>query len=119
MESKGADVLQGHYDYKTATFQSLSQEDQYRPIVTDATAAYLTATNQRKYQNITLIGKSLGTLALGHLLTTQLEVKDAVFVWLTPLFNNEVFRQQIMAKKHHGLFVIGSSYPHHDRAKLA
>jgi hypothetical protein len=57
MESKGADVLQGHYDYKTATFQSLSQEDQYRPIVTDATAAYLTATNQRKYQNITLYWK--------------------------------------------------------------
>jgi hypothetical protein len=49
----------------------------------------------------------------------QPEVKDAVFVWLTPLFNNEVFRQQIMAKKHHGLFVIGSRDPHHDRAKLA
>jgi hypothetical protein len=45
MESKGADVLQVHYNYKTEAFQALSQEDQYRYIITDATAAYEIALN--------------------------------------------------------------------------
>jgi hypothetical protein len=119
MESKGAGVLQVHYNYKTETFQTLSQKEQYQHIITDATIAYKTAIKQRDYQHVTLIGKSLGTLALGHLLTTQPEVENTGFVWLTPLFRNEALHLQMMSRKHRALFVIGSSDPHYDQSKLA
>jgi hypothetical protein len=119
MESKGADVLQVNYDYKTKAFQSLSQEDQYNRIISDATAAYKVGRKQSEYKNITLIGKSLGTLALGHLLMTQPELHTANFIWLTPLFRNEAFRLQVMSLAHHALFVIGSSDPYYDKQILS
>lgn len=97
MVSQGADVLEVHYNYNTETFQALSQADQYRHITADATAAYQTVMKQRNYKSVTLIGKSLGTLALGHLLSTQPELSGASFVWLTPLFRDETLHRQVLS----------------------
>lgn len=119
IENKGADILQVHYDYKTKTFQAFSQEDQYRYIITDAMAAYKTAMKQRAYEHVTLIGKSLGTLALGHLLATQPASSKANYVWLTPLFRNEALRLQMMSLNHHALFVIGTNDTHYDEQMLS
>jgi predicted alpha/beta-hydrolase family hydrolase len=107
----GADVLQLRYTYQTESFQSLNQEAQYQKIIADCSAAYATAIKQRNYTRITLVGKSLGTLALGHLLTRQPELSNATFIWLTPLFNHRHLHKQIMSLKHHALFVIGTKDP--------
>ncbi len=110
----GADVLQVRYSYQSKSFQALSQEAQYQKIIADCFAAYATATKQRDYTRVTLVGKSLGTLALGYLLAQQHELKKATFAYLTPLLNNEQLRKQITLVKHRALFVIGSSDPHYN-----
>jgi hypothetical protein len=115
---QGADVLQLLYNYQSEAFQSLSQEAQYQTIIADYSAAYNAATTQRTYSRITLVGKSLGTLALGHLLTQQPKLKTASFIWLTPLFNNNLLRQQIASVKHRGLFVIGTKDAHYSAETL-
>ncbi len=118
LKNKGADVLQVRYNYQTKTFQSLTDEEQYRHIINDAITVYITAREQHHYSQVTLIGKSLGTLALGHLLTTRAELSEATFIWLTPLFRNEELRKQIMALRHHALFAIGTKDPHYDSKVL-
>jgi hypothetical protein len=58
-------------------------------------------------------------LALGHLLAAQPALSKENFVWLTPLFRNEALRLQMMSRKHHALFVIGSSDTHYDAQLLS
>ena len=50
-----------------------------------------------RYERVVLIGKSLGTLAMGHLLTMADPPPNVGAVWLTPLLSNERLRQQISA----------------------
>lgn len=116
---KGADLLQLRYNYQTDETQSLSQEEQYQRLITDCTAAYDVATQQRNYSGLTLVGKSLGTLALGHLLTTRFNPANTTFVWLTPLLRNEHLYKQINSRKHRSLFVIGTKDSHYDPSLLA
>ena len=63
--------------------------------------------------------KSIGTLALGHLLTTDVRLAQARVIWLTPLLKNDRLRVQIQQCRQRSLFVIRSADPHYDRAYLA
>jgi hypothetical protein len=112
LSKRGADVLQLRYTYQNEAFQSLPEQAQYEKIVGDCTAAFSIAKQQREYSQITLVGKSLGTLALGHLLT-QNDISSTKFVWLTPLLRNEYLRNQITSRQHQALFVIGTKDPHY------
>ncbi len=111
---QGMDVLQLRYNYQTDSFQSLNQEAQSQKIITDCSAAYAAVRKQRNYTRMTLVGKSLGTLPLGHLLARQPELESTSFIWLTPLFNNEYLRKQITPIKHRALFVIGTKDLHYN-----
>jgi alpha/beta superfamily hydrolase len=85
----------------------------------DATAACSVALKRRSYDQVALIGKSIGTLVLGHLISTHPELDEPRCIWLTPLLRNERLRSQITQTRHRGLFVIGTADPHYDHAKLA
>ena len=74
---------------------------------------------QRPYRQVTLIGKSLGTLSLGYLLTTQTLPLHARSIWLTPLIQSEKLRQQIQRGRHPSLFVIGTADPYYNVTYLA
>lgn len=83
----GADVLQVEYAYNLRTdFQALPNSERLQWLFTDA-AACSAALTQYTYEQVTLIGKSIGTLAMGHLLTTEPRLAQAV--WLTPLLRND------------------------------
>jgi hypothetical protein len=112
LSKRGADVLQLRYNYQSEAFQSLAEKAQYQKVIADSSAAYTTAIKQQSYSQITLVGKSLGTLALGHLLT-QSGLAKTKFIWLTPLFRNESLRNQITSVKHQALFVIGTKDTHY------
>jgi hypothetical protein len=73
---------------------------------------------QRPYQHITLIGKSLGTLAMGYLLATETRLAQSRAIWLTPLLRSSQVRAQIESGPH-GLVVIGTADSHYDHAYLA
>ena len=119
---RGADVLRVEYAYNTnATYKALSQAEQGEWLNADVTAAYQAAAARRPYERITLVGKSLGTLAMSHLLTTEEGLSGATAVWLTPLLRFEQPRRQIARWGQGGrsLFVIGSADPYYDAAGLS
>jgi hypothetical protein len=119
---KGTDLLRVEYAYnKNEQYGAASQAEQGQWLDADVTAAYRAAVAQRPYERITLVGKSLGTLAMSHLLATEDGLAGATAVWLTPLLRFEQPRRQIARWGRGGrsLFVIGSADPYYDAAGLA
>ena len=110
---RGWDVLRVEYAYnKHPECQTLPATERHRWLLADATAAWRAGLGQRAYERVVLIGKSLGTLAMGHVLTAK-DLPPAVgAVWLTPLLSEEPLRQQIRQYGGPSLFVIGTADPH-------
>lgn len=82
----------------------------------DSVAACRALLDQRPYQRLTLIGKSLGTLAMGDLLTTFLVAMPVHAIWLTPLFLDQELLEQIRQASAPSLFVIGTRDAGYDPA---
>lgn len=115
----GADILLVEYAYtKKPGFNELPDDEKQRWFLEDVTAAYRAAIVQRNYGRITIIGKSLGTLAMGYLLTTIPELGGAEAVWITPLLHNETLCEQIERWAGHSLFAVGTADPEHDHARF-
>jgi hypothetical protein len=119
LRAAGADVCAVDTHYASPAFQSLPDAEQIRRMAQDAEAAWRTVAAQRDYTRITLVGKSLGTLALGHLLASQPVLRGADFIWLTPLLRLDALFAQITAAPQRALFVIGDADPHYHPARLA
>jgi predicted alpha/beta-hydrolase family hydrolase len=119
LQERGWDVLRVEYAYNTRPeFQTLPEQERDRWLLADTTAAWRAGLGQRTYERVVLIGKSLGTLAMGHLLTMG-DLPPAVgAVWLTPLLTKERLRQQISRYGGLSLFVIGTADPHFDPVVL-
>lgn len=118
----GADVLWVEYAYLgQAAFRALPDDEQERRFFADVEAALRTGGAQRSYARLTLVGKSLGTLAMGHLLGARAAGAAggrADAVWLTPLLRNERLRRQIGEHRPPSCIVIGTADPHYDPALL-
>src|SRR5439155_18580695 len=114
------DVLGVEYTYgRQPRFQALPDVEQDQWFRADVSAVFDAALAQRNYERVTLVGKSIGTLAVGDLLTTKTRLPRPECVWLTPLLGNERLCAQIKQVRHRALFVIGTSDPEYDQAKLA
>jgi hypothetical protein len=118
--NEGADVLRVETMYvKRDAFEALSPADRARWVFEDASAAYRAAVSQRAYRLITLVGKSLGTLAMGHLLGTENRMIQVQALWLTPLLWNDTLCAQIEEHRPRSLFVAGTDDPHHRAEKVS
>lgn len=116
----GADVLRIETMYlRERGFDTLAPADKARWVFEDATAACRAALAQRPYQRMTLVGKSLGTLAMAHILTTEEALPQAEAVWLTPLLWNDRLRAQILEAKPRSLFAAGTGDSHYNAGYLA
>jgi hypothetical protein len=119
MLASGADVLSVEYEYnRREDFLALKGEGRTRWLITDVVNACQTVLGKRPYEEITLIGKSIGTLAMGHLLTTEAKFTKAGAIWLTPLLRNDRLRKRIQQGGQRSLFVIGTADPHYDQSHL-
>jgi predicted alpha/beta-hydrolase family hydrolase len=116
--NQNADVLRVDYAYLKPEYQAADEQKQREWFEADVLATYEVGLQQRRYEQVTLIGKSLGTLALGHVLTAKRPQK-AKCVWLTPLLGIDRLYDQIMASRQAGLFVIGTSDSHYHKNRLA
>lgn len=117
--SLGADVLQVEYAYhEMEGFQALSYSEQMQWLFTDVASAWCAALSQRTYQQVTIIGRSMGTLAVGHLFATGGVPLQTRVVWLTPLLRDEKLRSQMKQYQMHSLFVIGTADPHYEPSYL-
>ena len=118
--ARGADVLRVEYAYQQrADFKTATADEQGRWVVADVTAACQAVLAQRDYEQITFVAKSLGTLALGPMLTAEQRLARAHVVWLTPLLRIDHVRTDIARWGGHSLFVIGTADPYYDAAYLA
>jgi predicted alpha/beta-hydrolase family hydrolase len=116
---RGWDVLRVAYAYNTRPeFQDLTKPERDRWLLEDTTAAWRAGLGRRTYKRVVLIGKSLGTLAMGHLLTMADPPSNVGAVWLTPMLAEERLRQQIRQYAGSSLFVIGTADPHFDPVVL-
>ena len=116
--NRGADVLWVEYDYRAqAGFGAASMAERQRRLAEDALAATRAGLAQRDYGRVTLVGKSLGTLAMG-IVISSLELPIAEAIWLTPLVRQSGLRQQIAQAAPRSLFIIGTADPHYDQASL-
>lgn len=106
--AKGADLLQVEYAYPKTDFMKRSNPEQSDWIAADVRAACAAGLQKRPYRKITLIGKSLGTLAMGHLLDER-EFSAAACVWSTPILASEWLCSQIKKHRPRSLFIIGTA----------
>jgi predicted alpha/beta-hydrolase family hydrolase len=74
MLNRGADVLQLQYEYsRKDDFASLDGEGKRRWLMTDVSKACRAVLERRSYGKITLVGKSMGTRAMGHFLSCEVK----------------------------------------------
>jgi pimeloyl-ACP methyl ester carboxylesterase len=107
---QGADVLQIEYAYYRTDFSKQPESEQDNWLSSDVFAACNAGLAQRAYEKITLVGKSLGTIAMGHLLADP-RFPTAACVWLTPLLTVEWLRARIEQIHPRSFFVIGTADP--------
>ena len=117
LQKRGADVLRVEYAYPKTDFRQRSQQEQADRLAADVRGACAAGLARRAYKKITLIGKSLGTLAMAHLLEEP-RFAAAACVWSTPVLADAWLCAQI--RKHHprSLFIIGTADHFYDPALL-
>src|SRR5688572_24995872 len=105
---QGADVLRIEYAYYRTDFLKPPEDEQDKWISSDVFATCNNVLSHHPYEKITLIGKSLGTVAMGHLLADN-RFHTAIYVWETPLLTVEWLRSRIEKTRPYSLFVIGTA----------
>src|SRR5687768_16578426 len=108
----GYDILHVEYRYNRADFPEPGGEDRKQALLDDVKAAYAAAIAQGSYTTITLVGKSLGSVAMSLLLSAHSELADAVCIWLTPLVRVPAVGRSIARHKGRSLIVAGTADPH-------
>ncbi|HEX7976703.1 MAG TPA: alpha/beta family hydrolase [Anaerolineales bacterium] len=114
---RGFDVLQVHTDYTRPEFQASSRRDQGIWLAADAKSAVQAGRAQGQYDHLVLVGKSIGTLVLAHLVANE-STAGAGAIWLTPLLHQPQLVEAAVRCKGPALFVAGSGDPTFDEAAL-
>jgi hypothetical protein len=118
LQERNADVLAVDYAYMTRPeFRHFGPGAEER-LHSDVAAAVHSALRYRHYARVTLIGKSLGTLAMGCLLADRI-VEPSCAIWLTPLLKREELFTQMLRQQHRSLIVIGTADAHYDPGLLS
>jgi len=116
----GVDILRVEYAYhKVPGWLKLPGDEPDRWLAADVTAAYRAAIGLRPYRELILIGKSIGTMAMAHLLTMPDRFAgNARAVWLTPAFGLPNLTGLMTRCPDPSLIVIGDADHHYDTAAL-
>jgi dienelactone hydrolase len=117
LQKRGADVLRVEYAYPKTDFRQRPQQEQADRLSADVRAACAAGLARRAYKKITLIGKSLGTLAIAHLLEDP-RFAAAACVWSTPVLASDWMCAQIRKHLPRSLFIIGTADDFYNPALL-
>jgi predicted alpha/beta-hydrolase family hydrolase len=115
--SLGADVLRVEYPYDSLPeFGTSGERVQKKWVFEDSTAALESVWKRRSYGRTTLVGKSLGTLAMGHVLTSTSKAEDIRGVWMTPVLIDPDLREAMEKTQCPSLVIIGSADRYYDHS---
>lgn len=115
----GFDVLRVDYDYRQLGFQSWSDAEQERHLIEDVMTSVQAGFAQRSYDEVTVVGKSLGTLAMAHLAQSGDMPSSWRSVWLTPLLRQDVVWESMQQRPSPTAVVIGTEDHHFDPERLS
>jgi hypothetical protein len=119
MLARGADVLAVDYAYDLMPdFLAASHEEKLAWIRTDVTAALDAVEAVGDYEQITLIGKSAGTAAMGMIVPERPRLAHADLVWLTPAYLMAGVAEGIARCQNRAILVIGNQDPHFNGAHV-
>ena len=104
---KGFDVLHINYSFNRAEISSLNERD----LATDVQLVIDTAIHEKKYRNLYIVAKSIGTKVLRCLLDHPM-FNDAKLVWLTPLLQNDDVFNAMITTDQKGLCIFGEKDSH-------
>jgi hypothetical protein len=104
----GADLLRIEYAYYRTAFPKRPESEQDQWLSSDVFAACEAALSRHAYDTITLIGKSMGTIAMGQLLADS-RFQSATCVWLTPLLTMDWLCSRIEQVHPRSLFIVGTA----------
>lgn len=116
--ARGADALLIDYSLRPE-FRSYTEEETMACVAADTLAASQAIWKERAYEQVTLIGKSLGTMAMASLLETIPSELRTQAIWLTPLLTAPTLGEKIRQRPVRSLFVIGTNDPWYDADALA
>ena len=108
LREQGADLLRVEYAYYQTDYLSQSEISQNQRISKDVFAVCNACLAFRPYTKITLVGKSLGTKAMGFLLADE-RFQEANCVWSTPPVTIEWLYSQIEKVRPSSLFIMGTA----------
>ena len=115
--ARGADVLQLHTDYNHPEFEAAPLLARAQWLGADALAGVQVGLSQRPYNRLILVGKSIGTLAIGFLLAGGIAA-GATTIWLTPLFQQPLLVQAASQCSGPALFVASDADTTYDPAAM-
>jgi hypothetical protein len=113
----GADVFRLEYEYWRPEYAELSDAEQDACLAADAREAFDFVLS-RPYMTLSLVGKSLGTVAMSHLLDDE-RCREASCVWETPLLGVAGLTDRIQRHRPRSLFVVGTADAHYDESVLS
>jgi len=113
------DVLRVDYDYRQLGVQSWSGADHERRLIEDVRASVQAGVAQRSYSEVTVVGKSLGTLAMAHLAANGVISPAWGSVWLTPLLRQDDVWESMQQRTPPTAVVIGTEDHHFDPERLS
>ncbi|MDG6949633.1 MAG: hypothetical protein JRM77_07295 [Nitrososphaerota archaeon] len=116
--SSGADVLWVEYAYDLQPDWVVADDQVQRDWLFDDVVAATRSAMETKYERVTLVGKSMGTIALGHVLRTEKIPDRRKAVWLTPVLDDPALRRQLVESNLPSLIVIGSKDNYYDGSFL-
>jgi len=111
---RAADVLQVNSDYTLPEYQSASQREQAAWLTSDAQAALQAGKAQGDYNRLILVGKSIGTLALSHLVSNTSPGEGTTTIWLTPLLHQQALVAAACGFRGPALYIAGTGDPLYD-----
>jgi hypothetical protein len=86
----------------------------------DVAAVCRSMFTELSYRRVTLVGKSMGTLAIGPAVRELEPLRDAWQVWIGPLLKRPDVRDSVLASSDRGLVVIGTAdHSNYDAGFLA
>lgn len=109
------EVVHTNYSYgsEIGTYDELKQK-----MVEDISPILLEILQEKLYEEILLLGKSIGTVPIVEEFTLMEELKNSKVVLLTPLLNYESFTEKLMNTGQKSLIVIGNRDYHYEQDKI-
>ncbi|PID36908.1 MAG: hypothetical protein CR993_02780 [Rhodobacterales bacterium] len=110
---RGCDIARLNFTYSEDTeFLQTDDETQLAQIASDGRDILQYLMQLRRYERIWVIGKSLGTIAMGAAFADRkLAARNVYGIWLTPSLTGTPLPKQLMAQDYPGVVVIGTEDP--------